>query len=614
MPADGNPYTLTAMHHPVQSTGRVGTDVVTRSIDQARSGSNTAETVLTPTAVKTRGVKLLLTLSATDDPRLEAQPLYLSGITIGGKQRDVVYQATMGNTVYAWDADTGETLWKRQLGTPINGCRDIDAWGINAKWGILSTPCIDRAEGALYACAWISPDNSGNWRTGQYHLVALSIVTGLPLRQNLRLERAGYGLGEGFASRRFKSAGCEQRPALAMVDGAVIVCFGTIAETARTSHGWVIAVDTASWAIAATWCSTGRGSGGAIRMSGAGPAIQSDGSIWLVTGHGDFNADVNWGESVVRLRYTRAAAGAQASLAVTGWWTPWADNGRTGGNPEADDSWVLDQLPTPSNFHLVSHLARMGVDAMDMGSAWRDQDLGSGGIVLIEQLKISLVSGNDGILYTIDLIDPGDTKPTDLAQDNTAANYAKLAAAPILYTYYDGPMDPAPSNPATLNKLPANRTHALHGPPVAWHSVAHGPTHFCGGENGNLRAWTLNSDRSSVYLGCSAAVASVNAAVPPGGMPGWGITLSANGGSDGIVWAMIPYGDANTHVTNGRLIAYDAAELGRYRDGSGELVPLWDSQDWGWKFPHPKFNRPVAVDGRILVPTYDGRVLVLGLA
>ena len=61
-------------------------------------------------------------------------------------------------------------------------------------------------------------------------------------------------------------------------------------------------------------------------------------------------------------------------------------------------------------------------------------------------------------------------------------------------------------------------------------------------------------------------------------------------------------------------IAYDAAQLGHYADGSGEFVPLWDSQDWSWDFLHPKFNRPVAVDGRILVPTYDGRVLVLGLA
>jgi hypothetical protein len=97
-------------------------------------------------------------------------------------------------------------------------------------------------------------------------------------------------------------------------------------------------------------------------------------------------------------------------------------------------------------------------------------------------------------------------------------------------------------------------------------------------------------------------------------MPGWGIALSANGNNEGVLWGMIPYGDANMGLTNGRLLAYDAANLARFADGSGEIVPLWDSQDWAWNFLHPKFNRPIAVEGKVIVPTYDGRVLVLGLA
>jgi len=251
---------------------------------------------------------------------------------------------------------------------------------------------------------------------------------------------------------------------------------------------------------------------------------------------------------------------------------------------------------------------------MNMGGAWGDQDLGASGIVLIESLGIGLVSGKDGILYTINLRDPGETAPADLSPATAAANYARLAAAPILYTYFDPAVNPATTNPATLNQLPANRTHHLHGTPVYWLSSAHGPMHFCGGENGNLRGWSLAADKSSKYLGCSAAVASAESPVPPGGMPGWSIALSANGRDDGVVWALIPYGDANMTLTNGRLLAYDAANLAQFTDGSGEIVPLWDSQDWGWSFLHPKFNRPIAVGGKVLVPTYDGRVLVLGLA
>ena len=81
--------------------------VTTRSFDVARTGANTAETVLTAAAVKARGVRQALVLQTPDDPRLEAQQLYLSGAKIGGKPRNVVFQATMGNWVYAWDADTG---------------------------------------------------------------------------------------------------------------------------------------------------------------------------------------------------------------------------------------------------------------------------------------------------------------------------------------------------------------------------------------------------------------------------------------------------------------------------------------------------------------------------
>jgi hypothetical protein len=592
----------------------VGTDILTRSVDQARSGSNTAETVLTPAAVRTRGVKVLRTLHA-DDPRLEAQPLYVSGITVAGQRRGVIYQATMGNTVYAWDIGTGETLWQRRLGMPINGSQDIDAHNINLKWGILSTPCIDRAAGILYACAWISPDHSGKWQTGRHVLAALDLVTGEFKHPLLSLEDATYDPGHGLPVQHFKSAERKQRAALAMVDGAVIVAFGTIYETAKTARGWLIAVDMASWSIAATWCSTARGSGGGIWMSGAGPAIQGDGSIWVVTGNGEYDGQTDWGESVVRLRYKPPADAAKGSLTVTGWWTPWTDDARTGEHLARDPALaaMAASLPKASNFRLVPHLARLGIHPMHMGGAWGDQDLGASGIVLIESLGIGLVSSKDGILYTVDLAHPGDTTPADLTKAKAAANYAKLAAPPILYTYYDPSVDPATPDPANLNKLPQNRTHHLHGTPVAWHSAAHGTMHFCGGENGNLRAWTATPGKSA-YLGCSSAWASAEAPAPPGGMPGWSISLSANGEREGILWSMIPYGDANMNATNGRLLAYDAASLGRYADGSGELVPLWDSQDWNWNFLHPKFNRTIAVDGKVIMPTYDGRVLVLGLA
>ncbi|MGF6413997.1 PQQ-binding-like beta-propeller repeat protein [Paraburkholderia sp. MM5482-R1] len=584
--------------------------VTTRSIDTARSGANTGEIVLTPAAVRARGLKQALVLRTPDDPRLEAQPLYLSSAKVRGETHDTIVQATMGNRIYAWDADTGELLWSTHLGPPINESNAIDAHPINVHWGILSTPVIDPAEGRLYACYWSSP--SGDWKDGHHFVASLDIATGAQTHPAIDLEGVEFDPGDGLPKLEFRSLERKQRGALALLDETVLIPFGTIAESGGEARGWLIAIDTRRWACTACWCSTSRGNGAGIWMSGSAPAIQSDGSIWLVTGNGEFDGSHDFGESVVCLRYTPPAGTANAKFAVTGWWTPWTDDGRLGENPGGEAAAALLPARVPSNFRVGPHLARLGM--ADMGATWSDQDLGSSGIVLIEELGIALVSGKDGILYTIRLDLPGDTTQADLAPARVTGNFSKLSAPPILYTYYDPSVDPAPTNSTALNVFAANRTHHLHGTPIVWKSASRGWMHFCGGENGNLRAWQFNPDRSSKYLACSEAYASPECTEPFGGMPGWSIALSANTGSDAIVWAMIPYGDANMTITNTRLLAYDAQDFGRYADGSGEILPLWDSQDWNWNVLHPKFNRPVAVDGRVLVPTYGGELLVLTLA
>jgi hypothetical protein len=584
--------------------------VTTRSFDAARSGSYLGETVLTPAAVQARGIKQALVLNTPDDPRLEAQPLYLAGVKIGAGTHDTVFQATMGNCVYAWDADTGELLWSTNLGPPINESNAIDAHPINVHWGILSTPVIDPAAGRLYVCYWSSP--SGKWQDGHHFLASLDIANGKQTHPAIDLEGIEFDPGDGLTKLQFKSLERKQRGALALLGATVLIPFGTIAESGGEARGWLIAIDTHSWAYAACWCSTARGNGGGIWMSGAAPALQSDGSIWLVTGNGEFDGVHDFGESVVRLRYTPPAGAAKGKFNVTGWWTPWTDDGRLGENPGGEAVAALLPKRVPSNLRVGPHLARLGM--ADMGATWSDQDLGASGIVLIEELGIALVSGKDGILYTVRLDHPGNTTQADLAPANVPANFGKLAALPILYTYYDPTVNPEPINPAALNVFSANRTHHLHGTPVAWKSSSRGWMHFCGGENGNLRAWQLNPDLSSAYLACSEAYASPECVDPYGGMPGWSIALSANAGSGAIIWAMIPYGDANMTITNTRLLAYAAEDFARYADGSGEIVPLWDSQDWNWNLLHPKFNRPVAVDGRVLVPTYGGELLILTLA
>ncbi|MBV8729708.1 MAG: PQQ-binding-like beta-propeller repeat protein, partial [Acidobacteriia bacterium] len=583
----------------------------TRSYDNARTGANLQETILTPAAIQTRGIKLLFTLNLPGDARgCEAQPLIVPHVKLAdGTIHDVVYVATMANQVFAFDANTGAQLWMVPLGTPIKSTTDIDSHMINDHWGVVSTPVADSGAGILYTCAWISKD--GTAANGQHFLYALRLRDGQSVHPAINLEGVTYNPGHGRPVQKFRSLERKQRAGLLLVNGTVFIGFGTVAESASTARGWLIAVDTASFKISAAWTSTSHGSGGGIWHSGGGPAADAQGNIYVITGNGDFDALTDFSQSIVKLHYASPGSGGHGSITVTDWWTPWTDDGRTGSNPEGED-----EAPRPTNFQRVRHLAARGMLPMGgMDSAWGDQDFGSGGPVLALAAGALLAAGKDGILYTANLNNLGKTQPANLDPAATAQNYAKLKAAPTFYTYYPGPqLNPAPTKIESLNVLPGNVTHHLHGTPVLWNSAAHGLQHFCWGENGNLRAWSLSNSGQSAYLACSAETASAQSPVPPGGMPGGMISLSANGSSGGVVWASIPYGDANMEITAGRFLAYDAANFGKFSDGSGSIVPLWDSQTWNWQFKHNKFNRPVVWNGKVFLPTYDGRVLVIGLA
>ena len=97
-------------------------------------------------------------------------------------------------------------------------------------------------------------------------------------------------------------------------------------------------------------------------------------------------------------------------------------------------------------------------------------------------------------------------------------------------------------------------------------------------------------------------------------MPGGFLVVTSNGNTPntGIVWATAPVsGDANKHVVEGVLRAYDATNLDATpnADGTPKLRLLWQSKQIpGNTFNFSKFCPPVVADGRILVPTYDGRV------
>lgn len=624
--------------------------VTTRSYDLARTGANNAETVLTATAVRTKGIVKLFSIPIPDDPRLEAQPLAVGGVhTPDGKTRNLIFQATMGNWVYAFDAVTGEKIWATNLGRSIVGTPAIDGHMTNVNWGILSTPVIDEAAGILYACAWISDD--GSVARAQHFFAGLRISDGSKVHDLLNLEGAVYTPPGGLPVQKFVSIQRKQRSALTLTRNHVLIPFGTVRETSAAARGWLIAVDVHAWHIAAAWCSTVTRSGGGLWQSGAGPAIAPDGSIYVITGNGAFSPQQgDFGESVVRLALH---TGPLAHFEVLSWWTPWTDANRVGAAAAAlhDDDEDDDAHALPSNVSLtavIGHAKRMGMaltplharetahvagtsgpDAMDAQiapvvahhlaamkeSAWSDQDFGSGGPVYVASAHAVLAAGKDGILYTGNAAALGDTQPADLQAGHFAANCGKLKMPPILYTFFDPTVPPAPGSPTQLNLYPGGATRHLHGTPLLFSSATHGVMHIVGGENSALRAWSIAADGTSTYLAGSNEIASPQSPRPSGGMPGWSITLAANNGTDAIIVAMVPYKDSNMLISPGRFLVYDAQNFATNPDGSKRLQVIWDSENWGPEhaFMHPKFNRPIVWKGRIYRPTYNGQLDVYGL-
>ena len=294
-------------------------------------------------------------------------------------------------------------------------------------------------------------------------------------------------------------------------------------------------------------------------MAGQGPTEAGD--FYLLTGNGDFG-NGNFGESFLRLRYNNGA------FTVVDWWSPWMDSQR------------------------------------NQNGGWDDMDLGAGAPLYIPELGLMVGAGKDGVLYVVDANNMGKTSPADL--NNPAANYAKLKSPPIWFTFFPGfGVNAAPNNIRDLDQLFIGRTHHQHGSPIYWNGKI-----YCWGENANLRAFSIDASGKLTFLGRSEEVASPFSPVPPGGMPGGMMCLSANGAQDGVLWGCVPDEDANKKRSNGRVFAFDASDFSTtLPDGDHHIKRIWMSDTYAYN----KFNVPVVNGGKLYVPTYSATVDVFGV-
>ncbi|MBV8632398.1 MAG: hypothetical protein JOZ83_15825 [Silvibacterium sp.] len=631
--------------HAEAPTSGIMSPVLTRAYDNSRSGTTLNETILTQDNVSTKGIRKYFSLYMEGDARgAESQTLILPKVPVcDGTTRDVAVVSSMNNLVWCYDANNSDILWVTKLGVPVKGSSAIDMHNINDHWGVLSTGVLDPDTRRWYGVAWTSPDEDP--KKGTHHIHVLNLRDGTHAHEPLALTSEEYAPGHGLPVQKYGSTMRKQRSGLLMteVNGTKTIFFasGSVLETTNGAAGWIFAYDVASHRISAALAMSG-GYGAGIWMAGSGLCADKEGYVYGMTGNGSFDAVSDWGETVFKVKYTPPEGEKRGSLAVVDWWTPYTDAGRIGEDPtqSAPSAFRAGRLTpkvsgvsAPSAAHtgmpVNSGMDRNLVNAPTVGKVtstkpnekevsegFADEDLGSAGLSLIPEYGIALACGKDGIAYEVNIHNMGKTKPADFA--NTASNYAKLLQPPVWYTYTPDPnIDNTPQDSSTLDFIYDNKTRHMHSTSVQYKSPAHGLMLFCWGENSRLRAWSMTPKGVLKLLAESAETASAKSAKPGGGMSGGFMSLSANAEKPGtaLLWAIIPYGDANSEITPGRLVCYDPENFvpGPYGGGS-QIKVLWDCEPWNLTFSDPKFNVPVVSGGKIFVPTYDGRVDVYGLA
>ena len=279
--------------------------VFTYHNDNARTGANQGEVVLTPANVGSAQFGKLFTLPV--DGEIYAQPLYVSNVTIPGKGvRNVVYVATQHDSVYAFDADGGGPvpLWQVNFlssGVTTVSPADVDSDAYLVEIGIAGTPVIDPATSTIYVVAYTA--ESGHY---VHRLHALDLATGA--------EKFGGPVVVGASSPGSDNTSRNgrvpfipfrelQRAALLLANNVVYLAFASHGDHGPF-HGWVLGYDAQSLQQVAVHNSTPDGVYGGIWMSGGGLAADASNNIYFLTGNGTFDGDVggnDLGDSFVKL-------------------------------------------------------------------------------------------------------------------------------------------------------------------------------------------------------------------------------------------------------------------------------------------------------------------------
>ena len=625
-------------------------DVTASRYDDARTGANLTESLLTADSVNPNDFGRLFAYDLSDRNRpgeqveVYAQPLYVSHVGVPGKGLvNLVLVATTSNSVFAFDADgpkpgSDGVLWQRSLGTPPTMS---DVWknctspcffrgnNIRGSAGIMSTPVIDRARGIVFLVARVlQPSGHVVYRLHALDLRTGSDRAGSPTE--IRAQASGVSFDADVQN---------QRTGLALARGQIIISWGSYADL-LPYHGWVMSYrydDSGGFTQAGVFVTTPDGDTSftcavpdpavtaAIAASNATAAAESAAAALSVLAGDVAGALLHASAAATAKAAAEAAALAAAPEAANkcahgGIWmtgrAPAVDpdghillmvgNGRNDMSPNATRNFgnsllkldpftlaVLDFF-TPDN-HLYLNAA--------------DLDVGGSGPMIIPESNLVVGGGKEGVMYVWRL-----------------DNLGKVAAGdPFVVQKF--PAGAVALHVDTGNDMPAGAviggfvfsSHAGHimAGPVYWprSQSAGGSRLYNWSENSELRVYTVDPAAQPPITFPPVAIGPDIQDGHPGGI----LSLSARGedANSGIVWAAT-YDASGTNVPGlGILGALNEVRPGILRAYSAEsLKPLWNSEQNHGRDSlgsFAKFTPPTVANGRVYMATASNRLVVYGL-
>ncbi len=381
----------TAAQRVVLRPGPAGA-VLTARGDLTRLGLDDQEPALSPAAV-TSG-RFGRRISYRVDGKIYAQPLYLPGVRVGGRVRDVVIVATEHDSVYAFDADAATAEGPGQSNAAAGGPGQSSAAAAHARppaplWrvsllmpgarpflvaadrigpspgrpcdsiapevGITSTPVVDWSAKTIYVMALDVEHGALTYR-----LHALDVYTGQDRRPAavVRASVPGDGIDSVHGRVVFAATEEQQRMALTEVAGTVYAGFSSWCDV-PPFHGWMIGYSAATLDRTVVYNDSPDTYGGGLWESQAGITADAHGHLFLVTGDGPFDLDR--------------------------------------GGRDAGDT-VLEMVPRDGTLRVVDYFTPFNQQCL----ARHDLDLGSGSPLTVPGDGELILTAKSGAVYVLD--------------------------------------------------------------------------------------------------------------------------------------------------------------------------------------------------------------------